>query len=269
MSTIRMETEGVRDAARQIDYAVQELSMKPRRLKSAANSLKSAWTSRQATRFANELKKKASILDNEVANLQQLAQRMRNEVNEWETNASALIAGKTIEDGKAIRKIKRIIDIRRNWEKKDLDERKKWLEDWYNELCEKLGIPPTKFKVEDLEDPKGKDAKGVFRAGIIFGLFQSMTIDVDNVEGNDPIDVLDTIAHETRHQYQHYLVDHPDKRSDNISLEQIESWKENFDNYKKADDDFQAYRNQPVEADAREAAESMRNDYLAGETEVI
>jgi uncharacterized protein YukE len=84
MSSIRMETEKVRDSARQIDFAVQELSMKPRRLKSAANSLKSAWRSRQATRFADELKRKAAILDNEVANLQQLAQRMRNEVSEWE-----------------------------------------------------------------------------------------------------------------------------------------------------------------------------------------
>jgi hypothetical protein len=85
MSMIRMETENVRDAARKIDYAVQELSLKPRRLKSAANSLKSAWRSRQATRFANELKRKAAILDNEVVNLQQLAQRMRNEVSEWES----------------------------------------------------------------------------------------------------------------------------------------------------------------------------------------
>ena len=84
MSTIRMETENVSDAARKIDYAVQELSLKPRRLKSAANSLTGAWKGGKARYFAGELKKKAKILETEVANLQQLAQRMRNEVNEWE-----------------------------------------------------------------------------------------------------------------------------------------------------------------------------------------
>ena len=89
MTTIRMETETVRDAARKIDFAVQELSLKPRRLKSAANSLRSAWRSRQASRYAVELKKKAKILDNEVAKLQQLAQRMRNEVDEWEAEGAS------------------------------------------------------------------------------------------------------------------------------------------------------------------------------------
>jgi|APSaa5957512622_1039677.scaffolds.fasta_scaffold38449_1 uncharacterized protein YukE len=84
MSMIRMETENVRDTASKIDFAVQELTFKPRRLKSAANSLKSAWRGRQASKLAGELKRKAKILDTEVANLQQLAQRMRNEVREWE-----------------------------------------------------------------------------------------------------------------------------------------------------------------------------------------
>ena len=84
MSMIRMETENVRDAASKIDFAVQELSLKPRRMSGVANSLKSAWSGRQASKLAGELKKKASILDTEVGNLQQLAQRMRNEVSEWE-----------------------------------------------------------------------------------------------------------------------------------------------------------------------------------------
>jgi|APSaa5957512622_1039677.scaffolds.fasta_scaffold40442_2 hypothetical protein len=84
MTMIRMETENVRDAAVKIDYAVQELSLKPRRMRSAANSLKSAWSGRQASKLAGELKNKAALLDAEVDNLQMLAQRMRNEVSEWE-----------------------------------------------------------------------------------------------------------------------------------------------------------------------------------------
>jgi len=89
MTTIRMETEDVRGAARKIDYAVQELSFKPRRLRSAASSLKSAWSSRQASHYAAELKKLAKILEVEVAELQQLAQRMRNEVAEWEAEGAS------------------------------------------------------------------------------------------------------------------------------------------------------------------------------------
>jgi len=93
MSMIRMETENVRDAARKIDFAVQELSFKPRRLKSAANSLKSAWHGRQASKLAGELKRKARLLDAEVDNLQMLAQRMRNEISEWQ-GADSLGASK-------------------------------------------------------------------------------------------------------------------------------------------------------------------------------
>jgi hypothetical protein len=159
--------------------------------------------------------------------------------------------------------------VQEKWDAMTLDERKEWLEDWYKKLCQKLDIPPTDFNVKDLYDPKGKDARGVYKNGLWFGLFRSLTVDVDNVKGGDPFEVMETVAHETQHQYQHYLVDHPDKRPDSISKEKINSWKENFDNYIKPADDFEAYRNQPIERNAREAGSQAVADYLENSEAVL
>jgi hypothetical protein len=193
---------------------------------------------------------------------------VQREVDEWEEAAAKLAliattATPTVPPREAI--IKNASDaLTEKWKKMSLDERKKWLEDWYKNLCNKLGISPVELKIEDLYDPQGKDAKGVYNDGMIFGLFRSMTIDVDNVKGDDPIDVLDTIAHETEHQYQHYLIEHPDKRPEHISEAEVKSWEENFKDYKKPEDDFEAYRNQPVEKNAREVAGQVVDEYLAG-----
>ena len=95
--------------------------------------------------------------------------------------------------------------------------------------------------------------------------FRSLTIDTDNVEGDDPFQVMETVIHETQHQYQHYLVENPDKRPEHISEETIQSWKENFDNYISPRDDYEGYRKQPVEQDARDTADEVVNDYLAND----
>ncbi|MBT7782419.1 MAG: hypothetical protein HN741_05835 [Anaerolineae bacterium] len=79
-----METGNVHEAARKIDYAVSELEMKPRRMRGVASNLKSAWRGRKASKMASELKQHAKVLGEEVANLSFLAQRVRNEINEWE-----------------------------------------------------------------------------------------------------------------------------------------------------------------------------------------
>ena len=61
--------------------------------------------------------------------------------------------------------------------------------------------------------------------------------------------LLETVSHEPRHAYQHEAVDHPTKFM--VSKETIDTWKKNFDNYIDSGTNYQQYRDQPVEVDAR------------------
>ena len=70
-------------------------------------------------------------------------------------------------------------------------------------------------------------------------------------KGNwDFYELLETVSHELRHAYQHEAIDHPTDYM--VSEETIDIWKENFKNYISSGDDYQGYRNQPVEVDARD-----------------
>lgn len=159
--------------------------------------------------------------------------------------------------------------IQGKWDNMTIDERKIWLEGYYRSLCSKPGLIPTNFEIVDLPDPPGKDSQGKYRHGLWFGWLRSMKIDIDNVAGDDPFAVIETITHETQHQYQYYLVENPDKRPPNVSEKQIEIWKENFNNYRQSTDDFEAYWKQPVEQNARDAASQYLRDYLADNELII
>lgn len=66
----------------------------------------------------------------------------------------------------------------------------------------------------------------------------------------DAAETADTIAHESRHCWQH-------ERADNPETEQDYQFKENFDDYVRPEDDYRAYKNQIVESDARDYATSI------------
>lgn len=63
----------------------------------------------------------------------------------------------------------------------------------------------------------------------------------------DARETADTIAHESRHCWQH-------ERAENPQTEQDYEFKENFEDYVSPSDDYQEYKNQPVEVDARQYA---------------
>lgn len=67
----------------------------------------------------------------------------------------------------------------------------------------------------------------------------------------DAEETVDTISHEYRHKYQH-------ERAEKLENERDLEFKESFDNYIRPEDDFAAYRDQLVEADAREYAEAIK-----------
>lgn len=265
---IHMETDVVQASARQLEQTAVETQQEIATLAGAIRSLD--WQGGARDQFAidfgnlekrfNELTEQGTIL----------SRRMRAEVDEWVAAAASLGTGggsgpasqnQIVSDGKN--------KIRNEWKDMTFEERKQWIEDYYKDLCKKLGMPETDFKVEDLRDPDNGDYRGSYNNGGIFGWFRSLTIDSDNVKGDDPFEVMETIGHETRHQYQHYLVEHPDKRPANISEETVKSWKDNINNYKRAENDYEAYRNQPIEADARQAGEQAADEYINNRAKAI
>ena len=78
------------------------------------------------------------------------------------------------------------------------------------------------------------------------------TIYINRFNMGDATETADTIAHESRHCWQH-------ERADNPQTGQDQQFKENFDNYIRPEDDFRAYKDQIVESDAREYAANVTN----------
>ena len=78
------------------------------------------------------------------------------------------------------------------------------------------------------------------------------TIYINRSNMGDAAETADTIAHESRHCWQH-------ERADNPQTEQDYQFKENFDDYVRPEDDFYEYQNQPVEADARDYAQDVKD----------
>lgn len=76
----------------------------------------------------------------------------------------------------------------------------------------------------------------------------TITLNRDLLEKENPDKLMSTILHEARHAYQHFAVEHPDRVT--VSAETIAEWKENYDYYIHPEYDFNAYVNQPVEVDA-------------------
>lgn len=80
-------------------------------------------------------------------------------------------------------------------------------------------------------------------------------IDRSDFEGDDIKGLVEAVAHEGRHAYQHYAVDNPGFHPD---AEEVERWRHNFDDVLSAEEyGYQRYRTQPIEVDASEYAEAV------------
>lgn len=117
------------------------------------------------------------------------------------------------------------------------------------------------FKVEDLDDRLW---------GTYWHFDKSITIDKYHLENDDVYDVINTACHETRHLYQHTMIDlyeNKDKDWKNLATkEDIQAYKNDFDNYVSAldgDEYFDEYYNQYVEIDAREYGSNRAEYYMS------
>lgn len=79
---------------------------------------------------------------------------------------------------------------------------------------------------------------------------RSITLNAEALMGRDVFSNIDTIAHEGRHAYQHYAIEHPGFHPNPVEVQQ---WAVNFEpnNYRPAElYGGWLYRLQPIEADA-------------------
>lgn len=86
----------------------------------------------------------------------------------------------------------------------------------------------------------------------------TIRLNANYLEHPDCKDLMNTLLHESRHAFQHRCVNHPE--SCNVSPKVIEEWKENQKHYIRPEDDFVAYKNQPIEKDANDFADNVMKD---------
>lgn len=135
-----------------------------------------------------------------------------------------------------------------NWNNLDESEKVDSIQEFMSLLCEKLGIEhkPTVLFFEDDENHCG-----AFN-------FQTETIELNRNILNNPKEVVDTIAHETRHAYQYERACIGETREDRLYainfLEYIEPVL--IDGHYI---NFNEYQNQLLEAEARAFAKLLTN----------
>lgn len=175
--------------------------------------------------------------------------------------------------------------VARDWDAMSQDERRAVLEQMARELADEYDLDDFDVVIEDLEDQDG-DGKDDEPTLDLHGFWSNddMSLHLDENELDDP-DLINTMAHEVRHAAQNELVDDanpglidqalidaglkddPFHPPEGVTRDDVEDWKNNFDDYKSAEDDFDAYYNQPVESDARDAGEAYLDDLTADELE--
>ena len=139
-----------------------------------------------------------------------------------------------------------------NWDRSSVEERKKILQDYMDEVIEIYGLKHVKKQIRWDDSATYTDTR------ITWGYYNNGTHRVtlneqalSDSRGNwDSYDLLETVSHELRHAYQHEAVNHPTDYM--VSQETIDIWRDNFRNYIQADDDYEGYLAQAIEVDARD-----------------
>lgn len=128
------------------------------------------------------------------------------------------------------------------WEQLSVSEQKQAIEKLADYNAEILGVEDKPrvvyYNAEDPCDFGGYSAK-------------QNAIYINEYNMDDAAETADTISHEYRHKYQH-------ERADKLETERDLEFKEGFDNYIRAEDDYQGYKEQLVESDARDYAQAVK-----------
>jgi hypothetical protein len=144
---------------------------------------------------------------------------------------------------------------RQNWANMDSNERLEALQDLeYNE-AKAQGRAPTVLVSENM----GANEMGEYNKEL-----NQISINQDLLQADSLDQCLETYFHEERHAQQQHDADYPMIANDPV---QAEEWAKNFENYVSPEENFAAYENQPVEADAREYASRRMEQFQAQEYE--
>lgn len=141
---------------------------------------------------------------------------------------------------------------RDNWNKLSVEGKKKLLQEYMNEVIAIYGL--KKVKTTLFWDSKAEYSNGSITWGYYTDGNHRVTLNEralsDSIDTWDSYDMFETVGHELRHAYQHEAIDNPTDFM--VSKETIDSWSKNFKHYISSDTDYDAYRNQVVEVDARD-----------------
>ena len=144
------------------------------------------------------------------------------------------------------------------WECLTPTERLETLQTLEDKLAEIQGRPPVPVRMSETPGENGHYSL----------LEREITLNIKDLESNEPekrLELIDTIAHEGRHAYQHYAIENPGFHPDKA---QVDSWRENFNDYEDGTKDgLMAYRLQPIEADAWQYGHLVRDVMAFGERE--
>lgn len=132
------------------------------------------------------------------------------------------------------------------YEEANIEQRVEYLEEFHEQFNEKTGYS------NNLHFKQGMDPENL---GAFNPETKQIDLNADLLKDGDPERVMVTIMHESRHAYQDFAINHPEQVS--VDANTIKEWQNNFDHYIRPEFDYEAYVNQPVEADADEFSERM------------
>lgn len=140
-----------------------------------------------------------------------------------------------------------IAQANNNWKNMSQSQKMDFLKKIEANLAAQQGRPITSMRYSTDSDELGESTLGQYRPG---SNPPEMVINQKLLSGGFLPDLLDTVAHEGRHAYQHYAITHDGFHPNQAEVSQ---WRENMmpGNYVDGTKvGYHFYRNQPIEADS-------------------
>lgn len=144
----------------------------------------------------------------------------------------------------------------KKWKKASVEERKEMLNQMLRDLN---GIYGTNIEKDINFYTEKADSKGMILNGYYSDNARQVSINTEILSKSDYKNALSTMVHEMRHAYQHEVIRHPDRFI--VSKDNVQAWENNFQNYisySEEKNNYNEYRNQPIEKDARDMENSIR-----------
>ena len=131
-----------------------------------------------------------------------------------------------------------------NWIRLEMPERLEALQELENRLAELQGRKPFEVHAQAMEPNQ-------------YGYYDGRALHLNEglLTKDNPQEVVETVAHEGRHAYQQFAIEHPRVHD----AKEVAYWEANMRDYLDPSlYGFELYQNQPVELDARDYALAVK-----------